>query len=309
MKLDVIIPTYKPDRKFMELIDKLGNQTIPVNKIIVINTEEKYFDNLVIGNSFLANHSKLDIHHISLWEFDHGNTRNLGVSKSDADIIVLMTQDAVPQSDTLLEELIKPLSDETVAVAYARQLPNEEATITEVITREFNYPDKSIIKGKEDIPRLGIKTYFCSNVCAAYNRSVFEKLGGFIRHTIFNEDMIYAAEAVQTGYRIAYAANAKVIHSHNYTCMQQFRRNFDLGVSQADHPEIFEGVPSESEGTKMVKSTISRLKQEGCSREILPFIMMCVYKYMGYRKGKHYQKLPMKKIMKYTMNPRYWKKK
>ena len=44
-----------------------------------------------------------------------------------------------------------------------------------------------------------------------------------------------------------------VIHSHNYSCRQQFHRNFDLGVSQADHPEIFEGVPSEGEGLRLVK--------------------------------------------------------
>lgn len=57
--------------------------------------------------------------------------------------------------------------------------------------------------------------------------------------------MIYAGRLIQEGYAVAYAADAKVIHSHNYSCMQQFHRNFDLGVSQAEHPEIFAGVPSE----------------------------------------------------------------
>ena len=53
---------------------------------------------------------------------------------------------------------------------------------------------------------------------------------------------------------MAYVAEAKVIHSHNYTGRQQFHRNFDLAVSQAQHPEVFEGVPSEGEGIRMVKS-------------------------------------------------------
>ena len=56
--------------------------------------------------------------------------------------------------------------------------------------------------------RLGIKTFFCSNVCAAYRREIYEELGGFVKHTIFNEDMIYAAKAVEAGYAIAYAADA-----------------------------------------------------------------------------------------------------
>lgn len=101
--------------------------------------------------------------------------------------------------------------------------------------------------------RLGIKTYFCSNVCAAYKRDIFEQLGGFVNHTIFNEDMIYAAGVIQAGYAIAYAADAKVIHSHNYSGWQQFTRNFDLGVSHVQYPAVFDGVPPEGEGMKLVK--------------------------------------------------------
>jgi len=56
--------------------------------------------------------------------------------------------------------------------------------------------------------------------------------------------MIYAAAAVKAGYAIRYEAQAQVIHSHQYTNWQQLRRNFDLGVSQADHPEVFAGVSS-----------------------------------------------------------------
>lgn len=66
-------------------------------------------------------------------------------------------------------------------------------------------------------------------MCAAYRQDIYEELGGFVKHTIFNEDMIYAAKAVEAGYAIAYAADARVVHSHNYTNGQQFHRNFDLG--------------------------------------------------------------------------------
>ena len=94
-------------------------------------------------------------------------------------------------------------------------------------------------------------------MCAgAYDREKFWFQGGFIRKTIFNEDMIFAGKAIlEDDYAVAYVASARVIHSHNYTCMQQFRRNFDLAVSQADHPEIFSKVSSESEGIRLVKQT------------------------------------------------------
>ena len=58
---------------------------------------------------------------------------------------------------------------------------------------------------------------------------------------------------MKQGYRIAYAADAVVFHSHNYTALEQLRRNFDLAVSQADHPEVFAGISSEGEGIRLVK--------------------------------------------------------
>ena len=305
--VDVIIPTYKPDDKFGRLVEMLEKQTVPVNKIIVINTEEKYMEAFCIGSRFLADHKKLSIHHISGKEFDHGKSRNFGAKKSEADIFIFMTQDAVPANEYLLEKLIAPLNDETVACSYARQLPAEDSTMTEQLTRVYNYPAVGRIKSKEDLKELGIKTFFCSNVCCAYNAKIFKELKGFINHTIFNEDMIYAAKVIDNGYKIAYAADAEVIHSHNYSAGQQFHRNFDLGVSQADHPEIFGNISSESEGIKMVKETITKLKNAGCTKEIPGYIVTSGCKFIGYRLGKMYKKLPMWLIRKCTMSPAYWK--
>ena len=68
--VDVIIPTYKPNEKqFMELIDCLEKQTYPVHKIIIMNTEERYFSSLVYGNRFEMEHN-VSITHISKMEFD-----------------------------------------------------------------------------------------------------------------------------------------------------------------------------------------------------------------------------------------------
>ena len=308
MLIDVIIPTYKPDNKFKQLIEMLEKQTVDINKIIVVNTEEKYMEEFCIGTRFLAEHKKMTLHHISVKEFDHGRSRNHGAKKSEADILVYMTQDAVPKDEYLIEKLVEPLlKDEKIACSYARQLPAADSTMTEKLTREFNYPGTDRVKSIADREKLGIKTYFCSNVCCAYNGKIFRELKGFINHTIFNEDMIYAAKVIENGYKIAYAAKAEVIHSHNYTGKQQFHRNFDLGVSQADHPEIFENVSSESEGIKMVKDTIGKLKEAGYSKEIPNYIVTSGCKFIGYRLGKAYKKLPMWLIKKCTMSPMYWK--
>ena len=305
-KVDIIIPVYKPDSKFLTLIDMLEHQSVPVNKIIVMNTEQKYFDRLIYGTPFQKNHHNMTVKHLSRREFDHGKTRNCGVQCSDAACFVMMTQDAVPADEFVVERLLEQLGKRNVAVAYARQMATEDSSEIEKYTRNFNYPEQSVVKTKADLDVLGIKTFFCSNVCAAYNRKIFDELGGFVKHTIFNEDMIFAARAVEAGYGIAYTAEAKVFHSHNYTNMEQFHRNFDLGVSQADHPEIFEEYPSESEGVRFVRQMIGHLKQSGQRRQIPHVIMQSGAKYMGYLLGKHYRSLPGKWVVRMSNNREYW---
>lgn len=306
-QLDVIIPVYKPGKEFIRLIDKLYEQEYIINRIIVMNTEEKYFELLTYGTDFFEKYPKVEIYHLSKREFDHGRTRHWGVKKSTAPYFMVMTQDAEPVDALLTKELMAAHEQPGVAVSYARQLPREDCNEAERFTRSFNYPDVSRVKTNEDISELGIKTYFCSNVCALYNREIYNKLGGFIKKTIFNEDMIYAARAVKAGYGIAYCASAKVIHSHNYTGVEQFHRNFDLGVSQADNPDIFADVPSESEGIKMVLKTISHLKEKGQLYKVPGVIYVSGCKYVGYLLGKNYKKLPRALVLKCTMNPAYWK--
>lgn len=309
MKIDVIIPARHPRKRFLELVERLENQTMPVNRIVIVNTEKEGFAELMDCEAFCHTHPKAELFHIAKEEFDHGGTRNLAVRRSDADFFVCMTQDALPADNCLIENLMKTLlGREDTAAAYARQLPDEGCGMIERYTRRFNYPGQECYKSKADLPRLGIKTYFCSNVCAVYRRDVFEKLGGFVSPTIFNEDMILAAKAVQTGYSIGYAAGAQVIHSHNYSGREQLARNFDLGVSHAQYPEVFDGVPPEGEGMKLVKQTAGYLLKT--APYLVPkLIWQSGMKWIGYRLGKRYEKLPVWLVRRLSMHKGYWRKK
>lgn len=305
--VDVIIPVYKPDSGFLTLMERLLAQTVPVNQIILMNTEQKYWDRLLYGTTLERRAHNITVKHLSKREFDHGRTRNHGVKLSKADVFVMMTQDAIPADEYLIERLLAHLRQENVAVAYARQLPTKDSGEIERYTRAFNYPAKSCVKAKEDLPKLGIKTFFCSNVCAAYDRETFDRLGGFVNHTIFNEDMIYAAKAVEADCQIAYAADACVYHSHDYTHRQQFHRNFDLGVSQAEHPEVFAKYPSESEGIRMVKGLVAYLKKNGRKNKIPYVIIQSAFKYAGYLCGKHYRRLPRRLVVAMASNKEYFR--
>ncbi|WP_349946190.1 glycosyltransferase [Lacrimispora sp. BS-2] len=307
--VDVIIPVYKPDEKLKLLLKRLGEQSYPIRRIIVMNTERSYWKEEEYG--WVPN---LEVHHVTKEEFDHGGTRNQGAGYSEADIMVFMTDDAVPADGNLIGALVRGLDQtgkggEKVVMAYGRQLPNPDCALAEQYTRSFNYPEQSRVKTGKDLKELGIKTFFASNVCCAYDRAAFLEAGGFIRRTIFNEDMIYAGNAVRhRGEAVAYAAGAKVYHSHNYGCIAQFKRNFDLAVSQADHPEVFEGIRSEGEGIRLVKKTCAWLVKEGKPWLVPAVIVKSGFKYMGYLMGKRYRSLPKWLVFSFTMNREYWKK-
>ncbi|SFB13268.1 rhamnosyltransferase [Acetitomaculum ruminis DSM 5522] len=289
LKVDIIIPVYKANKEFKETMAALLGQSYAVNRYILINTEEKYWDKSIESLS-----DKIYVKHIKKEEFDHGKTRDMAVKMSEGDIVICMTQDAICMDKYLVENMIKPFSDGRVWAVYARQLPRKDCRLIEKYTRSFNYPDKSHVRTKDDFEKYGIKTIFCSNVCAAYRKKIYDRLGGFPQNAIFAEDMIFANKIINAGGAIYYNADAKVIHSHNYTGIQQFHRNFDIGVTHADHPEIFANLKSEGEGVKMVLSTMKYLLKKGKPHLLIALIYHSGMKYVGYKAGKIYKKLPKK---------------
>ena len=316
--LDVIIPTYHPDEDFLLLIEGLSRQRLLPQRLIIINTEESLMPEEI--KKELSRFSEADgsslrgrimIRHIKREEFDHAATRSLGAKSSASDAFLFMTDDAVPADEYLTEKLLEALyekkgrSGETVAMAYARQLPRQGCSESEIFTRSFNYPEEGLVKTAADRERLGIKTYFASNVCCAYRRDIFEELGGFCSTAIFNEDMIYAEKVIRNGYAICYEPEARVIHSHDYGPMALFHRNFDLGMSQAMNPEVFSGLRSEGEGLRLVISCARHLISKGKILKVPGLFVDSAFKYAGYRLGKAYKSLPPAAIRLCSSNRTY----
>ena len=319
---DIIIPTYRPGAEFAKVLKRLEAQTLCPGKIIIMNTEKGYFDRFRRETGLFRNsvpdgsgeeripfgRTEVLIRHIRKEGFDHGGTRDQAIRLSNAGTVVLMTQDAVPADRELVKNLTAPIKEGKAAASYARQLPKKGAGKLERRIRQFNYPEESLLKTGADLKKLGVKTFFCSNACAAYDREIYLKLGGFTKKTIFNEDMIFAAALMDAGFTIAYEGKARVFHSHRYTLMEQLHRNFDIGVSQQDHPEVFRRVPSEGEGLRMVKQLGWEFLAEGDLFTLMELGSTSAAKYLGYQLGRHYEQLPESMIRKLTMNSTYWER-
>lgn len=302
MKVDAVIPAYKPGHDLRELVEKLLDQTVRLGRITIINTDREFFDE----KEYLIAPA-VEVVHITRHEFDHAGTRDMGLRMSDADYVLFMTMDAIPKDNYLVEKLLSGFRRaDNIAVSYARQLPKKDCNRIEQITREFNYPAQSRVQTSDDIKELGIKAYFCSDVCAMYDTSIYRSLGGFKAPAIFNEDMVYAAGALDAGYAVSYCADALVYHSHNYTGRQYYRRNFDLGVSQADHPEIFERFNVKGTGMQLVRKSLAKICRRGTPADIIRLVYYSGMKYLGFRKGKNYHKLSLKSCLKHTSDKEYW---
>lgn len=299
--ISVIIPTRNAEKHIKKLLDKLLMQTVKPNEIIVIDTSST--DNT---KSICNEYKNLKFISIKKNEFDHGGTRNTATRHSKGSILVFMTQDALPENNFFIEELIKPLGKQNVVASYGRQVPRKEAEPLEVFAREFNYPDKKIIKSKDNISQLGIKTFFFSNVCSAFIRDEFWKVNGFPEKTIMNEDMIISSKLIFNNKSVCYTSKAKVIHSHKYTYTQQFKRNFDIGVVFEDSSSYFNGVKSESEGVKYVKKAISYLLKEKKAYLIPHLFIDSGFRFIGYKIGKSYKKLPINLAKKMSMHSFYF---
>lgn len=304
LQIALCVPTYNAGNKWQDWIAAYQSQLLKADKVIVIDSSSS--DN----TAKLAAESGFLVHSIPKSDFNHGGTRNQAVefAKSFADVVVFMTQDAILASPDSLANLLAPFVDPEVAAVCGRQLPHHEATPLAVHARYFNYPSDSRVRTMADISALGIKTAFMSNSFAAYRLSVFDKLGGFPDNTILAEDMYLTAKMILSGYKVAYCAEATVFHSHNYTLKQEFQRYFDTGVFQQEQKWIQQKFGrAASEGKRFVLSELKFLSIK--SPHLIPkAILSTCAKWLGFKLGHYYYRLPYKWCRAFSMHKGYWNK-
>jgi len=280
MKISVIIPTLNAEKEIGCLLQCLHNQTVHPEEIIVIDSGSDDETEIICRKD-----KKVTFISIERSQFDHGGTRAQAFQQSQGDFVLFLTQDALPADEHYIEHLLSPFHDPAVAMVSGRQIAQKQASLIEKWVRDFNYPPKSNVRTKNDIPVLGIKTFFASNVCSAYRRSAYFAVGGFDSPISTNEDMLIAARLIDSGYKVAYCAEAEVIHSHRLSLKQQFVRNYNIGAFMRKNARFFQNVPASSEGMKMARYVLSHLLKEKKIFLSIYFCIECAVKMVAYRLG------------------------
>lgn len=301
MNYYVAIPSYNGGGIWKKVVSEI-KKNAPTNTFVHVIDSSSTDDTAAV-----ARDAGFDIVTIGGHEFNHGGTRNLAVYKfnNKYDIVIFLTQDAIPEPG-FIDNIITVLKDPSIACAYGCQLPHIDANPIATHARYFNYPSKSYICGNDDVPKMGLKSVFMSNSFSAYRLSVFVEIGGFPSNTILCEDMFFAAKALLHGYKVAYVADAKVRHSHNYTPIEEFKRYFDIGVFHVCEPWIrnnFGGAGGE--GKKFIISELSFLLNKNPLWIPLAIINNSM-KILGYKLGQKYKYLPRSWLKILSMHKKYW---
>jgi len=301
MQYSIIVPTLNPGSLWEEWIAEIEMQSIEPLAVYVIDSGS--VDNSVA----MSIDAEFAVTKIDRGEFNHGGTRQKALSLvGNAEYVIFLTQDAILADSDAIKRILAPFLDKDIAAVCGRQLPNLEAGVIARHARLFNYPEQSSVREFNERVNLGLKVAFLSNSFAAYRVSALLEVGGFPDDVIFGEDMYVAAKLLKIGRKIAYASDACVYHSHNYSIWQEFKRYFDMGVFHAREPWLREEFgAAEGEGMKFVVSEFKYLLRHSFWR-IPESMLRTLLRYIGFRLGLMEKWLPLWVKRQFAMNKGYF---
>ena len=279
MNIDIICPLYNAENDIERLDKSLKQQeNVKINKIRYVLTEckDKTEEKL----------KKLNIEYkkIKKEDFSHSLTREKEAFESNADILVFVTQDVIIEKENWLYNLTKDIIAGEVDACYSRQICTNNTI--EKYTRECNYPKESKIVLKEDIEKLGLRTFFFSDASSAIKRETFVKLNGYDhKNLIISEDMYIAYKLITNGYKIKYCADSEVIHSHVFTLKQYYNRYKDTGKFFKENSYLNNYKVNQA-GGNMAKYILKRAWQEKNLGVLVKYIPNMAARFIGMKVGK-----------------------
>lgn len=279
MKVDIICPLYQAEKYIINLNKSLLNQ-----KNVKINLVKYILTRSTDNSEKILKDNNLDYKVIEKKDFSHSLVREKEAMKSRADIVVFISQDIVIEDDNWLSNLVNPIINGEADACYSRQLTKYNNI--EKYTRESNYPDKSIIKTKDDIEKLGLKTFFFSDASSAISTKVFKKLKGYDGKNLpINEDMYIAYKIIMNGYKIKYCADSICYHSHNFKLKELYDRYKLTGQFFKENSYI-DNFGTNKSGGGLAKYILKRAIQDKNIKVLIRFVPDMSARFIGMKVGK-----------------------
>ena len=201
MNCSIVIRAYNEEKHIGRLLEGIRQQTVKDVEIILVDSGS------TDGTVSIAEAFGARLMRISSAEFTFGRSLNFGVQAAKREFIVIASAHVYPVYPDWIESLLRSFEDDRVALTYGKQRGPDDAKYSEQQIYHQWYPDAS----KPNQP-----TAFCNNASAAIRKSLWEK-NKYDETLTGLEDVAWGKWAKEQGYKIAYVAEAEIIHIHNET--------------------------------------------------------------------------------------------
>lgn len=228
----IVIPTKNSMPVLRRVMDAVLNQNTPwPYEVIVIDSGSR--DGTI---EYLRSLENIRLIEIAPESFGHGKTRNLGIEIADAEFVAFLTHDAEPADSEWLAKLVAAAEqDERIAGVFGHHIAYDTASpfIKDDLDRHFKgFLDHPLVVHRDLDPGryekdIGWRQFlhFYSDNNSLLRKSVWKKIP--YPDVEFAEDQLWARAIIEAGYAKAYAPDAGVYHSHDYSPSEQLRRAFD----------------------------------------------------------------------------------
>jgi rhamnosyltransferase len=281
MNIALIIPTLNAAPNWETLISGIRRQSLRPDDVIVIDSAS------TDGTADRARAAGFAVVEIARSAFSHGGTRQAAaLAAPHAEILVYLTQDAVPHDTESFRHLVTAFQNPAIGAAYGRQIPRPHASAIETHARLFNYRPVSQLRSWESRATLGFKSIFFSNTFGAFRRDALMSVGGFSPDVNFGEDTLAVARLHRAGWKTAYVAEAQVEHSHSYSIKAEFRRYVEIGIlHERERWLVEEFGAADGEGWRFAISELRYLSMY--APQLIPSaVLRTLVKYFAYRSGR-----------------------
>jgi rhamnosyltransferase len=157
-------------------------------------------------------------HFVQLLPHDYNPARvmNRAMTLAETDRVIFLNADATPQGANWLRPLAEALQDRDTAAVFGRQVPRPDCRAAFACDYERCFgPQRESARWP----------HFFSMVSSGLRKDVWQRRG-FDEAMQYSEDDEYTRWCRSQGYRVLYCPDSVVMHSHNYTPRQAYKRSF-----------------------------------------------------------------------------------